>query len=299
MPVKVLLGLKIDAESRYPIAWSETYINTANPSSLENMRDIVSQLIRLRADLSSFNVSVTFARLSRIGSPRRVKKIYTTAAGGQDKELTGEGGMTGKASDVANSCLAIDLFAGESQRGGIRMAGIPDAIIQTAPAGPNFSGAPGWKGKFNAWAAFLKAGTWAFRTRVVPNDATQQPIQLWQNSADAPYALQATVNAGDPTTWRVGVLVQVSGVTSLQRGGAVPRGEYKITARAEGVPGPAFTLGSAIGYDPATFRDNGRLTLVQYEYATITGVEVNGQQTRKRGVGPLRRRGRSPVRRTA
>src|SRR5262245_15196297 len=296
MAVEVLLMLKVDKEGKFNHGWSESYVHLSNPSGLHEMQDELKELAEARAALNGYNTTITQVRASRPGVFRDSFRIFSRESQEPGASFVGGGGFKLKASDQANACLNIEMANNDIQKRLLKMAGLPDDLLGTDPPGPKYQAVPTWIDAWTKYEQVVTDGLWGFKARKIPREATIVPVGDWTLESTAPFQLICQISSLNDFA-AVGDEGQVRGVRSAFVGAPVPNGKWKVRAKATSGGITSMTLRGAIGFDPSGFEEVGTIEPVLFEYVASLTAEITGQGTRKRGVGPVRRRGRARARR--
>lgn len=296
MPVDVLYCLKIDGEGRYNKGWAETYRYMDDPADLEEIEPDLIKLGNLIMGLRGKNISCTEIRASRPGVFRDSHRVFSAASGNRNSGFGGTGALVDFASDQANACLQILLAANDLQKRHLFMAGIPDALLRTAESGPDFAAVPTWSAAYERWKTFVTGGRWGFEARRPDDYANAVGILDWRLEDASPFQLIAVISSTDDLA-SVGDEIQVRNVSAYNRGMPVPNGRWKVRGKLPSGDEMGYLLRGAVGFDPNQFESPGAIEPVTYETVANRKCKIVGQTTRKRGVGPVRPRGRSSRRR--
>lgn len=250
------------------------------------------KLVQLRSALMGDGIDFFGFRMSVDGDPRNAK--FVPSGNMVSRGLEGGSGPANKAAtpaDIPNTCINLRCGHNNQRHKQIYLNGIPDAIIRTAPVGPNMAIEPGWQQKYNAWRDYLKVGgTWGFKARKLNPDKTNV-IDYTQQAAGGGYLGAITNN----DIANVGDQVQLRKVKRINAALPKVNGTYYISEKATDAVAGTFTYflrGTSL-LDPNNIADPGTIELVEYQGFAYTCIEISSQTTRKRGVGSLRPRGRS------
>lgn len=292
MAVDVLFCLKIDGEGRYNKGWAETYRYVDDPDDLEDIEPDLINLGNLIMGMRAKNISCTEIRASRPGVFRDSHRVFSTASGNTTSGFEGKGRLTDYNSDQANACLQILLASNDLQKRHLFMAGLPDALLRTNGPGPDYVAVPTWSAAYEAWKALVTNGRWGFEARRPEDYANAVGILDWRLEDASPFQLIASISSLDDFA-SVGDDVQVRNVVAYNRGVAMPNGRWKVREKLPSGDEVGYVLRGAVGYDPDQIKEPGAIEPVTYETVVNRKVRIVGQTTRKRGVGPVRPRGRS------
>lgn len=296
MPVQVILATRVQDEGRFAKGIGETHYFLGSPDELESINSQLLDMANARIAMNAGNTVTIEVRASRPGLPKDSYRIFTARTGDRGSALSISGGFKQFNADQSNSCLQILMAQSDYQKRNLFMAGLPDDLLRTNPPGPHYDDVPGWLEAFKVWAALLVNGDWGFKSRVINTPADMKAIHQWNVEAAAPFRLILSVDEGDGFM-DVGDEIQVRGVTTYNQGQAKPLGKFDVAATSVGAGLKNVTLRGAVGFDPTQFDDLGSVEPVEYEYVAYKSIKPVGQTTRKRGVGPVRPRGRSRARR--
>lgn len=296
MAVEVLICLKTDGEGRVNKGWSEKHIYIPDVLNLRALQPQMTALANARLGCAAANVWLSEMRASRPGVFRDSFRLFSRKGGDRDSGIEGPGALKDYRADQTNACLNVLLQANDVQKKTMYLAGVPDDLIVTAPSGPDYAAVPEFVDAWNLYRNLLTNGSWGFKARSLNREANLVDVVDWNLEPNAPFSLVASIDALNDFG-AVGDQVQIRGVSALTRGTRLPNGIWKIKAKSGAGGLVNFTLRSAIGYDPTNFDDAGTIEPVLFQYATYLVGKIIGQGTRKRGVGPIRPRGRASVRR--
>ncbi len=295
MAVRTIFNLRAEGTGRWAYGWSEVYWFLGG-DDLDTAEMAAITLGNKRMALSAGNVRLISCRLSvDRAKPRRGRLIYSDQGGNPSSNLQGTGGFTGERSDLPNTCLQLRFNVetdGRFRNGFI--AGIPDALITTNPAGPSYADVPTWLNKFRSYrSTLLQNSLWGYWGRGALLAGQPVGIRAWSREAASPLRIIASVDTADDIA-QVGSIVHVRGV-KMVGGRRVPHpsGQYRVAAESAAAGLTSYTLQSAETFDITQVLDFGTLEQVTMEYVPFVDVQVGGQSTRKRGVGSSRARGRS------
>jgi len=299
MPVHVTLMYKLQSggpkspgstEPWYYLGAAESLLDPALHSDCE-------ALINARTEICGDNIYCIGYRVNFPGVPRAsYRRLSGTVLGSniKNKPVISQG-----SSDIANSALQVEIFSASLQRSNKYLAGLPDAFITTAtPGGPDFA-APGlvnYQAKWDSWKAIVLNGKWGFKARapLVANEPVA--ITSWTNQTDAPYELVMGVASADGH-WDVGDIIHVKHVLMSSDQMDRPIGKWRVRSWSDSGVETLYVLRNSGAFDAAQIEEPGTAETVGYAYVAAQSVDPANQTSRKRGVGPVRPRGRSSRRR--
>lgn len=296
MPVEILICLKADGEGRLSKGWSEKHLYMNEVSELKDLADTMKRLADKRLGVAAGNIWLTEIRASRPGVWRDSYRVFSKFGGDSDSPIQGNGQLKDFQSDPTNSCLNVVFYANDVQRKTLYLAGIPDPLIRLSPPGPDYNAVPDFMKGWRAYRDLLCNGSWGFKARALANPSFAVPIYDWQIQPEAPFELVAIIPSEDDFAG-VGDDVQVRNVKGVNRGVRVPNGKWAVRGKAQVGILMQYTLRNAVGYDPTQFMKPGSVEPIMWQDAIYVEGKIVGQATRKRGVGPVRPRGRLSPRR--
>jgi hypothetical protein len=299
MPVKVLLIYKLSTGGAKSPSATESWMYLGAAASLVDpaLHTACENFMNARTELCGNNVLAVGYRVSFPGIRRKSKRVLsgTTAGAGLNRvPVTSQG-----SSDIANSALQVECYSAALQKANRYLAGLPDAFITTAGAGgPDFSavGLSGYQAKWDAWHAIATGGLWGFKALADLPPAQPFEITSWSNQTDAPFELILGL-PGDQGIWDVNDVVHVRGVLMFDEQHSAPVGRWRIRSVSQTATETFYTLRGSGAFDSSLIEQPGTIESVGYEYVPFVSVDPANQTSRRRGIGPLRPRGRSRGRR--
>lgn len=267
-------------------------------------------LLERRLKISGTNVRCTSIRISKDGVRRDMRVMFPLTDKATEDEIavgfspTEKPALPAQASDQPKACLQVRMENSSSIYRNAYIAGVPDVILRTAPAGPDVGGNPGWMTAYNAWRDKLAppgggGSVWGFRAREPRVGAFAfQPILLFGTAVAAPQRKYALVAAGGPALV-VGDKAQVIGVTTFTGASSLLNGTFTVVAKDDTTePGKIrYELFGTETADLSQVDKQGQIAKVGFNYYPFTRVQIVGQTTRKRGASGDRLHGRSSRRR--
>lgn len=287
--MEVTLMFAFNATGRTRPGFSQRHVYIPLVSKASDVEDAAIDLMNQRVALNAENVDATQIRISNLEFPRRVHNVYQPNRGSTPPFKVKGGAGAGVKSDQPNSSVKFELANADLQKGGLYMAGIPDAIVRTDWAGPDFTAVPNYSDSLQAFMDTLTHGSWGFKCRLLTgiND-----VLGYSNEAAPPFRLVIRTDATLPFDASPGDVIQIRGAQTDPRGLPSPNGMWRVALRSEGGGSRNFTLLNSAGVDANTIVKFGTVEDVEYHFTPYAGWKTVQQGTRKRGVGPLRPRGR-------
>jgi len=185
-------------------------------------------------------------------------------------------------SDPSDRCLVIRCEGLQSERKVMYLRGVPDCIIRTGPAGPDFSTLAGYAAQYAAWRAIAQNGEWGWAGRDRTGTGAHVPILGYATQAGPIPRLGVQVNAS--LVLPVGTRVQVSRATALNRA-LTPNGQWTIIASEPHVNtvDTIYYLNGSEGINPADIDQLGKFSQVKYTFVETADVIISRQGSRKAG----------------
>jgi hypothetical protein len=303
MAIKVLYDFGMDGAGIKSPGWGETHILDADAPDLTTYFSKAIDLGNKRMGWAASNVRLHRFRVSRVGYPRQFEVYYSTTGGNKNSALLGVGQLTGKASDIPSTSLRVQLRNSSAKRGRLYAAGIPDDVIKTAtivagvlsPTGPDLGAVDGFLNAYLGWRDKLISDQWCFRGTAQPVPVA---INAWVQAAGAPFPLilQTSVPlafpGGNPPNWPQNALLHVRNVRNAIKGTPTVNGRVRVADYATNGTTFSYTLLNTQGFQATDILANGTVEVVSYQQWPINSTTIEGQGSRKRGVGSLRLRGR-------
>ena len=262
------------------------------------------ELAQKRVKLFASNIDLYLIRLSREEKPRQshriISSILSATANTTTMPTMGDPLPGADKAEKPNSSIIMTGKHQDFRTRTFYLAGHPDLITRTDPAGPDLNAVPGYNAAMVAWRDILLNGTWGFRARVLEPD--EQQIAGLSNEADGLGRVKVKLPVGE-TLGEPGNIVQIRGAKPINRALGTINGQWVAEELLVTGSGPTavteLLLRNSAGTPASNFNPMGTIEGVEYTYLPYTKIEISGQGTRKRGVGSVRRRGRSkrPVRR--
>jgi len=304
MPVRTIFDFTMSGTGPKTYGWTEVYIYTGTAPTLQSIIAPVENLARARVQLLGSNGELKSVRLSDESILRDSLILLTTGQGGG--HTTGVPAVSdwNLTCDIPNTAVLCRLLSSPAKRRNLYLAGIPDTIIATSPAGPELAVASAIQ-RFNVFSAELTGApmnvvglgnNWGYRGRKTAG-IVNTPILRWGLEPAGGTNLVAYVSSAEPSLV-AGAKVQVSNVLMRPRGLPKPIGIWYIQEPLVPAGGQqGYILSGTEGFDPASIDVKGKLIQVDFDYFPFTQFSLAGQVTRKRGVGSVRPRGRLSRRR--
>jgi hypothetical protein len=183
------------------------------------------------------------------------------------------------------------------------MGGLPDLLIETGTVqGPNFgaAGLQQYQALWQTWQTILLQGMWGFKALSIPVAPEPINISWWQQDPNAPFNLDMVLDDAAGYAPDVGDIVAVRSVLMGVSGAQRPIGRWRVRSVMQVDPTHhAYELDQSSAYQAALVQEPGTVESVSYEYVAYATVLDLQQAGHKRGIGPVRPRGRQkrPVRR--
>lgn len=302
MAIRVIMDFGMDGTGPKQFGWSEIHWWLGVAPTLDAAVASATALGRARVGLLGSNGYLKAIRLSDDAVKRDSLLIVPRDADAHTTSLPSRSTWD-LVCDQPNAAVLMRILNIPVKRKNFYLAGIPDLVIRTSPAGPSLAD-PTAIFRFNVYSQELtgapldQTGTgnqWGFRGRKITG-IVNTPILDWGSEGNGGSRLVAFVDQA-VTAMSAGQIVQVSGVLMRPAGIPKPTGQWRIQsvlAPSGGLRG--YVLRGTEGFDPASIDVPGNLIQVDFDYFQYTRLSLAGQTTRKRGVGSIRPRGRSSVR---
>lgn len=309
MPAKVIfvwslnnvaLGLPAISETHYysPAVTSarDTTLNT-NAVALMNARTL----------LMGSNVQAEMYRVSIPGVRKRSYRVIATPTLGGGTPIVQSGPTANGNSDGSAKALQVEFVTANNPPIRKWMGGLPDSLfVYGASLGPNFAGPGGsYQGNFQAYITLLTTGS-LWGTNVLQPLPANQPVAIgnWQQGAAPNLNAQIVLPNTAAFLPAINQIVHIRGVLISGSTSKQYWGKYKIVATgAVDANNTFFELGNSAFILAVTVDANHKGTVEQVSYGveTYTAAQNYQQGSHKRGIGPVRPRGRSrrPSRRQA
>jgi len=303
MAIRVTLVYSWSGVGQKLVAASETHWYLPGVASLRDAIPPAIVMANKRTALVAGNVSLLVMRISDDAVRGDSLPVLPDSQPHGMVSLNSESGLAKTvSSDQPNSVMLVKAQNTAITKKHIFFCGIPDVVIQTAPAGPNLDSIINWRAH---WSRFRNhmigqqqdvggglAPIWGFRARALADATARRPIVNWTQSAGAPTNLIMHIPTGQLVR-NVGDVVQIRGVTMLVPGTPRPLGQWRIQSKTVSGGNDLFELRSSSAYDAAAIDQPGTAEPVSYAYFAYTDLQPAGQTTRKRGVASAAARGKS------
>lgn len=302
MPVKVILGYAFNDTGPYRPGFSEVhyYLGSVTTTKDAALNAAVVSLMNARTQLMGSNVRATLYRLSLPGVPRKSNTVYGVPSANAPSPIAQAPSLSQGTSDIPNTVVMATMQSVNNQSRHIYMAGLPDALIQTGnPVGPNFgaAGLVGYQALWLSWQAIVLNGQWGFYALNLLPDGQPGQISYWQQSTAAPFNLQFILPNAATYRPAVGAVVHIRKVLMAVTGVPRPIGKWRIKSiTAVDANNSAYELDQSSGYQAVLVQQPGTVESVQSSYVAYATITNLLQTTRRRGIGPVRPRGRSRAR---
>lgn len=299
MPIKVVLGWAFNDVGPKRPGWSEThfYLGGATTTADIGLNLDTVAFMNARTQLMGSNVRATMYRLSLPGQRRRSKVVYAVPTGAGTSPLVQYPAISQGTSDIPNTSLMATLASALGQTRPIYLAGLPDVLIKTGtPTGPDFgaAGLSGYQAIWYQWLAFLFNGKWGFRALDALPAGQPQEISFWDQAVDSPFNIRFILPNNAAYKPAVGEIVHVRGVLMGVTGAPRPIGNWKIrSVEAFDADNDAYTLDGSSAYQAVLIQIAGTVEQITRSYVAYDSMMNLLQTSRKRGIGPVRPRGRS------
>jgi hypothetical protein len=307
VPIKVQLMYGFNFTGPQRPGFSEVHYYLASPSSTldAGLNLAVQQLMNARTQMMGNNVIAAGYRLSVPGVPRRSNTVYAAPTPSGPGPLAFSPAISQGTSDIPNTSVLIPLKSSAQQTTRSFLAGLPDAFIFTGnPVGPDWgaAGLNNYQALWNTFINILLNGNWGWNALNTLPAGQPQAISFWQQSASAPFNCQIVIPNNAPYLPTVGSIVHVRktlmGVTGVPR----PIGRWRIKlSGAVDTNNNFYELDQSSSFQAVLVQQPGTVESVSYGYVAYATAGGLLQTSRRRGIGPVRPRGRSrrPLRRQA
>jgi hypothetical protein len=301
MAIKVLMAWGFSQTGPYRPGVSEVlyYLGAATTTQDTALNQAVVSLMNARTNLMGNNVTALLYRLSVPNVPHSTNTVFATPQPNGNSPIQQTPAISWGGSDVPNTSLKITAKSGQAQPRNMYLAGLPDALLQTNPVGPNWSaaGLAGFQNYWNIWSSIILNGQWG--TNFLNRLPAGQPVNIayWQQSTVAPFNLQFAIPTTSGYQPSVGSIVHIRkvlmGVTGVPR----PLGRWKIkSTSADGSGNNLYELDQSSAYQAVLIQQAGTVESVTFGYQPFVSLSNYLQTSRRRGIGPVRPRGRSKPR---
>lgn len=309
MPAKVVLSWSLNNVSIGTPAISEVHYYAPAVTSARDatMNANTVALMNARTLLMGNNVVAEMYRISIPGVRKRSYRVLATPTLSGGTPLTQSGPAANGNSDGSAKCLQVELVTQNNPPIRKFMGGLPDSLyVYGSSLGPNFAG-PGGSYQGNTLAYFnllTTGGLWG--TNVLQPLPAGQPVAIGNWQVGPAPALNAQIVLPNTSVFlpAIGQIVHVRAVLTTQFNPKQYWGKYKIVATgAVDANNTFFELGNSFFINTQTIDTNHKGTVEQVAYGVETYLAYQNfqQGSHKRGIGPVRPRGRSrrPSRRQA
>jgi len=239
-------------------------------------------------------------RLSIPGMPRKSNLVYAVPNSLGTSPLIQFPLLSQGTSDIPNTSLKATLFSAQGQARNMYIGGLPDALIRTGvPIGPDMgaTGLTGFQGLWNSWLTLLLSGQWGFRALALLPAGQPGPISFWQQAIAAPFNLQFILPNAAVYQPSVGDIVHIRGVLMGVTGAPRPIGRWRIRSKtAFDANNSVYELDQSSGYQAVLIDQPGTVESTTTAYVAYQTMGNMLQTSRRRGIGPVRPRGRSKPR---
>src|SRR5207253_4720856 len=158
------------------------------------------------------------------------------------------------------------------------------------------------QGLWMSWQNILLNGQWGWNALNTLPAGQPQQIAYWQQSAVAPFNLQFVLPNTAVYQPVVGAVIHIRKTLMGVSGAPRPIGRWRIKATgAVDASNTFFELDQSSAYTAVLIQQPGTVESVTYGYVAYATLSNLLQTSRRRGIGPVRPRGRSrrPLRRQA
>jgi hypothetical protein len=299
MPVKVILGYTFNDTGPKRPGWSEVhfYLGSVTTTADIALNLAVVQLMNARTQLMGNNVRASMYRLSVPGVPRKSTTVYAVPNASGQSAINQYPSLSQGSADIPNACVMGTLKSAANQARAIYLAGLPDVLIRTGtPVGPDFgaAGLQGYQALWLTWQTLLLNGQWGFLALNLLPNGQPAPISYWQQATAAPFNIQFVLPNNAAYIPVVGAIVHVRGVLMGVTGAERPIGRWRIkSTTAVDANNTAFELDKSSAFQAVLVDRPGTVESVQSSYVAYDRLTNLLQTTRRRGIGPVRPRGRS------
>lgn len=299
MAVKVLLGYAFNNTGAKRPGFSEVHWYNSDPTSLKDkaLNTAVQQLMNARTQLMGDNVIATLYRLSVPGRKLRSYTAYAVSNGVVNPAIAGAPSLSQGGAEIPNGCVQLTIGAATGQVRNMYMAGLPDLVISTGKiVGPTFAvpGLNGYQALWQSWWSVMTNGNWGFIPLNILPVGQPQAIAFWVQGQTAPFNLGMVLANTAAYKPAVGDTVHVRGVLMGTSGVPRPIGRWKIKSiSAYDANNTIYELDQSSAYQAVLIQINGTVESVSYGFAAYSTADNAQQTSHKRGIGPVRPRGRS------
>ena len=299
MAVKVLLGYAFNNTGAKRPGFSDTLWYNADPTTLQDktLNNAVIAMMNARTQLMGDNVIAAMYRLSVPGRKLRSYTVYAAPNGVINPSIQQSPSVSQGGAEIPNGALQLTVATAAGQVRNMYLAGLPDLVFSTGKViGPTFSppGLTGYQALYNTWQSILLNGNWGFIPLNILPVGQPAPIAFWQQATFAPFNLQFILPNTGAYQPNVNDTVHVRGVLMGTSGVPRPIGRWKVKSKtAFDANNTAYELDQSSAYQAVLIQIPGTVESVTYGFAPFAAVTNAQQTTHKRGIGPVRPRGRS------
>jgi hypothetical protein len=305
MAVKVLMSWYFNNVGPKRPATQEVHFYNASPTNLRDavLNAAVIQAMNARTQLMGNNLVASLYRLSVPGRKLRSYTVYATKNSVITPGMVTTPSLNQGACEIPNGSLQLTMSTAQAQVRQMYMAGLPDVVFSTGGIiGPTFSdpNLQQYAALWGAWKNIMLNGNWgSVFLNILPNGQPQQ-IGYWVQSPNAPGNLQFVLPNAAAYKPNVGDIVHIRGVLMFGAGVPRPVGKWRVIATgAQDANNTFFELDKTSAYQAILVDQPGTVESVSFGFQSYAAFDNAQQTSRKRGIGPVRPRGRSrrPARR--
>lgn len=301
MAIKVLMSWGFSQTGPYRPGISEVlyYLGSASTTQDPALNLAVVQLMNARTNMMGNNVTAALYRLSVPNVPHSTNTVFAVPGPNNPSPLVPTATISFGGSDIPNTSLKVTAKSSQAQPRNMYLAGLPDLLFQTNPVGPNWgaTGMPGFQQAWMIWQTILLNGTWG--TLFLNRLPAGQPVNIayWQQSTVAPFNCLIAIPTTSTYQPAVGSVVHVRKVLMGVTGTPRPIGRWRIKSQsADGSGNNLYELDQSSAYQAVLVQQPGTVESVSTGYQPFVSLGNYLQTSRRRGIGPVRPRGRSKPR---
>lgn len=298
MAIKVLMAWGFSQTGPYRPGISEVlyYLGAATSTQDSALNIAVVQLMNARTSMMGNNITAALYRLSVPNVPHSTNTVFATPGPNNPSPIQPTSSLSYGGAEIPNAALKVTAKSAQAQPRNMYLAGLPDLLFQTNPVGPNWGaqGMPGFQQAWLTWQGILLNGLWG--TNFLNRLPAGQPVKInyWQQSATAPFNCQFAIPTTSAYQPAVGSTVHIRGVLMATSGVPRPIGKWRVKSQsADGSGNNLYELDQSSTFQAVLVQQPGTVESVTYGYQPFVSLGNYLQTSRRRGVGPVRPRGRS------
>lgn len=299
MAVKVLMSWYFNNVGPKRPATQEVHYYNSTPSSLRDpaLNQAVIAAMNARTQLMGSNINASLYRLSMPGRKLRSYTVYAIKNSVITPNMTVGPSLNQGACEIPNASIQLTISTALSQVRQMYLAGLPDEVFSTGGViGPTFANPvlQQYAGLWGAWKAIMLNGNWGSIFLNVLPPSQPGPIAFWQQAGFAPFNLQFVLPNTAAYKPLVGDTVHIRGVLMGTTGVPRPIGNWKVKSiNAVDANNTAYELDQSSAYQAVLIQMPGTVESVIKAFQPYASFDNAQQTSRKRGIGPVRPRGRS------